>query len=426
MNARTVKLFLSLLAGGVGLSFLDAQDAPEPSNPPNMSYVVVDTGQRRCFDNTGRIAPSAPGQAFFGQDAQYDGPTPRYRDNGDGTVSDVNTGLMWVRARGETVTWDDAVAQASRCRVGGYDDWRMPTIKELYSLIQFDGGFHRTISQSKPYLDTEYFEFAYGDTVKGERPIDCQDWSATEYIGKTMNGNATVFGVNFADGRIKGYPKSVHRPRQGGEQKHTLYVRYVRGNPQYGQNQFHDNGDGTVIDRATGLVWTKADSGRGMNWQDALAYAESLSLAGKDDWRLPNAKELQSIADYTRIPSIDPIFEITRLADGEYPFFWTSTTHLDGPLDRMGQNAVYIAFGRATGWMSIPPGRGRPTLMDVHGAGAQRSDPKVGDPSDFPQGRGPQGDVIRILNYVRCVRNATAEEMQNTANAPATPSPFGQ
>ena len=45
--------------------------------------------------------------------------------------------------------------------------------------------------------------------------------------------------------------------------------------------------------------------------------------------------------------------------------------------------------------------------VDVHGAGAQRSDPKAGDPSMFPHGRGPQGDVIRINNFVRCVRTAT-------------------
>jgi hypothetical protein len=42
--------------------------------------------------------------------------------------------------------------------------------------------------------------------------------------------------------------------------------------------------------------------------------------------------------------------------------------------------------------------------VDVHGAGAQRSDPKTGDPAMFPHGRGPQGDVIRIYNYVRLVR----------------------
>ena len=58
-----------------------------------------------------------------------------------------------------------------------------------------------------------------------------------------------------------------------------------------------------------------------------------------------------------------------------------------------------------------PPGAGPQNndsgeyhYVDVHGAGSQRSDPKVGDPSAFPHGRGPQGDVIRIFNYVRLVR----------------------
>ena len=67
-----------------------------------------------------------------------------------------------------------------------------------------------------------------------------------------------------------------------------------------------------------------------------------------------------------------------------------------------GVTASYVAFGEALGWMQSPWGGF--TLMDVHGAGAQRSDPKVGDPSEYSYGRGPQGDVVRIYNYVRCVR----------------------
>ncbi|MEI6195052.1 MAG: hypothetical protein WCS42_12060, partial [Verrucomicrobiota bacterium] len=57
-----------------------------------------------------------------------------------------------------------------------------------------------------------------------------------------------------------------------------------------------------------------------------------------------------------------------------------------------------------------PPDMGSPDAkpgeyhyVDVHGAGAQRSDPKAGDPGMFPHGRGPQGDVIRINNYIRLV-----------------------
>ena len=399
-----LRLLVRLL--GAGLLVIGVRAAP--------AYTIVGTGQTKCYDNAREIAAPKPGQSFYGQDAQRPGVAPAYRDNGDGTVSDLNTGLMWVQSRGAKVTWDAAMSGAKPCRVGGYTDWRVPSIKELYSLILFTGECHGPMAGGKPFLDTNHFRFAYGDVSRGERPIDCQDWSATEYLGTTMNGNPTVFGVNFADGRIKGYPKTLRR--REGMRTNKLYVRYVRGNPRYGSNDFHDNGDGTVTDRATGLMWTKADSGKGVNWQQALAYAENLTLAGHTDWRLPNAKELQSLVDYDRSPvaadpsrrgpAIDPIFQTTRLADGDYPFFWSSTTHLDGPPERLAGAAVYVAFGRATGWMRFPPDRGEYQLLDVHGAGAQRSDPKAGDPASFPYGRGPQGDVIRINNYVRCVRNA--------------------
>jgi hypothetical protein len=137
-----------------------------------------------------------------------------------------------------------------------------------------------------------------------------------------------------------------------------------------------------------------------------VKYAETLELGGHDDWRLPNAKELQSIVDYTRSvqttgsAAINPIFEITEIKDPEgkkqYPYFWTSTTHLEGR--NPYSSAVYIAFGEAQGNM-----RGR--LLDVHGAGAQRSDPKAGNEEDYPQYFGPQGDVRYVFNYARCVRS---------------------
>ena len=187
------------------------------------------------------------------------------------------------------------------------------------------------------------------------------------------------------------------------------FVRYVRGNPDYGVNNFIDNGDGTITDLATGLMWMQADSGTTMNWEDAHAYAEGLVSAGYDDWRLPNAKELQSIVDYTRAPdatspspqspAIDPIFNLTS----DDSFFWTGTTHVEGPA---GDYAAYVAFGNAWGYMEEPPNSGNYALQNVHGAGAQRSDPKTGDAADHPYGHGPQGDVIRIFNYVRCVRDA--------------------
>lgn len=186
-------------------------------------------------------------------------------------------------------------------------------------------------------------------------------------------------------------------------------MRYVRDNLDYGINNFVDNGDGTITDTATGLMWSKASSGGGMDWKDALAWVQQKNeqnYLGYSDWRLPNAKELQSIVDYTRSPkttnsaAIDPIFKVTSIIDerGEtnYPFYWTNTTHVNTAGG--GAAAVYIAFGEAFGYMMN-------SWIDVHGAGAQRSDPKSGDPDDYRYGRGPQGDAIHIYNYVRCVRD---------------------
>ncbi|MCI5165068.1 MAG: DUF1566 domain-containing protein, partial [Candidatus Electrothrix sp. GM3_4] len=222
----------------------------------------------------------------------------------------------------------------------------------------------------------------------------------------TMGGDATVFGVNFIDGRIKGYPK--YDPPANTASEGTAYFRFVRGNTDYGVNTFADNGDGTISDLATGLMWQQADDGTARDWEVTLAYAEALELAGHDDWRLPNAKELQSIVDYTRSPdvtgsaAIDPLFSTTQIPDpdgnAQYPYFWTGTTHIDSYNPVVYDKAVYIAFGEAQGKMDD-------VLYDVHGAGAQRSDPKYGNFAEFPEYVGPQGDVRYMLNYVRCVRN---------------------
>lgn len=380
---------------------------------PSLPYTIVDTGQDQCYDLDGaEIACPTEGTALAGQDAGYAGVAPSYQDNGDGTISDLNTGLMWQQTPGAKVCWADAIANADRLNLGGHTDWRVPTIKELYSLMNFNGVTGMTEAASIPYLDTTYFDFEYGDESAGERLIDAQYWSATEYVSVTMNNDATVFGVNFADGRIKGYPKFDPRTRSD----YTLFVRYVRGNPNYGINDFADNGDGTITDAATGLMWMQVDSGAlgagTVDWAGALAWCAGLDYAAHNDWRLPNAKELQSLVDYSRSPdttnsaAIDPIFAVTAITDEgggqNYPFYWTSTTHLDGPTP--GNYAVYVTFGEALGFMEMPPNSGNRSLLDVHGAGAQRSDPKAGDPSAFPTGFGPQGDVIRIYHMARCVR----------------------
>ncbi len=412
-----------------------------------VTYPVVDTGQVIFYDDLDEVTEPALGEAFYGQDAHYEGNQPSYTLSGDGlTVYDNVTGLTWaasadtdldgvLESPGDKLSWDDALdfpATLNAVSYGGYNDWRVPTIKELYSLILFSGedpsGYSGSTSDIVPFIDTDYFEFVHGNEAQMERIIDSQYWSSNEYVDGS--GEQLVFGVNFADGRIKGYGTSF----MGGDK--VSFIQCVRGNTDYGVNDFTDNGNDTVTDTTTGLMWQQGDSGEGVSWEEALAYAETLDLGGHDDWRLPNAKELQSIVDYSRSPgtsssaAIDPMFTCTGITNetlaSDYPWYWGGTTHANlGEVP--GGHATYVCFGRGMGYMF--------GWADVHGAGCQRSDPKAGDLSDFTYvpygyyfGDAPQGDAIRIDNYVRCVRDAAdtgaVEPQTTTSSLRWSPNPF--
>ncbi len=407
MNLITAGLLILMLVS------CDEDNDTKTDNLPDITdYPIVTTGQTSFFNNTGEISEQDSGDAFYGQDANYKaGSTPSYTDNGDGTITDNVTGLMWEKSYSRS-SYGNAESHASASTTGGHTDWRVPTTKQLYSLINFTGnqgtGDPNSVyppADAVPFINTDYFEFDYPNDPS-RRYIDVQYIASTEYVATVMNSEEAFFGVNFADGRIKGYPQDPIRD--------DWYIRLVRGNTTYGQNQFVDNNDNTVTDEATGLMWTKFDSGNeefadllsgftysdgSLNWEEALEFAENLEFAGHSDWRLPNVKELHSIVDYTRAPdatgsaAINNLFETTQIineaGNTDYPFFWSSTTF------EPGYDACIVQFGRSLGYIDG-------VFLDVHGAGGQRTDPKTGDPS---YGMGPQGDVRRVYNYVRLVRN---------------------
>lgn len=405
----------------------DMETNPVENLPNTSGYPIVGTYQTTFFNNSTSISSTASGEDFHGQNANYPGNVPHYVDNGDGTVTDIVTGLMWQNSfdhngdgsidYDDKLTYDEILDLPGTVTTAGYDDWRVPTIKEQYSLIMFNGRDiapdATSTSDLIPFINTEYFEFAYGDLDAGERLIDMQCATTNKYVSTEVE--RTVFGVNFADGRIKGYGIQM----RGGAKAFNYLL--VRGNPSYGINDFVDNGDGTISDFATGLMWMQKDNEEGILWEDALSSAENMEFAGFSDWRLPDAKELQSIVDYSRSPqtsqspAIDPLFQCTQITneagEPDYPWYWSNTTHarMSG---NVGASAAYISFGRCMGNMPAPSAPGEPATndgttnwIDVHGAGAQRSDPKTGDPAKFSEGHGPQGDAIRIYNYVRLVRN---------------------
>ena len=375
-------------------------------------YPIVDTNETTYYSNDAIIDAPAIGEDFYGQDATYSGTQPSYTDNGDGTITDNVTGLIWQQDPGDKMDWETAVNgldEFNEEALGGRSDWRIPTIKELYSLVDYSGNTGTSSDESTPYLDTDYFAFEYGDAAGEPRFIDSQMLTSTIYDSTTLGGNTTVFGYNFADGRIKGY-----------EITKDFYCYHVTGSTTYGQNLYTDNGDETITDEATGLMWMQNDSGYyeagsnsdgTMDWEEALAWAEDATYAGYDDWRLPNVKELQSIVDYTKSPTttdspaIDDLFYCTPIinyfGDDDYGFYWSGTTHNDlSASDTEYGAACYVVFGNGMGYMDGEK-------VDAHGSGSQRSDPKVGSRDDYPTADedAPQGDEQRVFNMVRLVRD---------------------
>jgi hypothetical protein len=384
-------------------------------------YEIVHTGVLKTFSDTGEITPgTTEAYSFRGQDANYTRNLPSYTDKKNGVIFDNITGLSWAKDMPPKLNYEEAknhVSSMNQTAFGGRTDWRIPSVKELYSLIKFDGEVLGETYVGKPFIDTRFFTQPIGNKALGERDIDAQNWTSTRYVAKVMQGNGpgfegqdAFFGVNFIDGRIKGYPYTSPQ----GPAKY--YLRAVAGNPSYGTNNFIDRQNGVVHDLNTRLMWTKYDfGGEAYSWRVALTYCEDLNYGGFSDWRLPNIKELHSIVDYSRAPSligsssgaaINPIFHITSIPNQrqgvyytQYPFFWSSTTHIEGPTK--GDHAAYMAFGEALGYFSPVP-NAPAQVLDVHGAGAQRSDTKAhrSSISYF----GPQGDISYAGNFGTCVR----------------------
>ncbi|MGB5444283.1 MAG: DUF1566 domain-containing protein, partial [Psychromonas sp.] len=418
-----------------------------------MSNRAVETDQQLCFTTTDVIECTDSG-LYAGQDAQFTGNSQDYTVHGDGTVTDNVTGLMWTQSpdingdskitKTDKLSSGDAVAYCETLNYAGYSDWQLPNIKQGYSLIAFQGTdpdpMAKSSSDLTPFVNAKVFDFAYGNPQDNERVIDSQYASTSKYVND--EGVKMLFGVNLADGRIKGYEEDFF-----GSDK-TYFVQCVRGNTDYGTPGYVDNGDKTITDTQSGLMWAKNDSGAAyakgidyqnafdwiksdendnnplktgaskngaMDWVEALAYVKKMNdqnYLGHSDWRLPNVKELETITDYsyspvkTNSPAIDPIFNMTTISnengDDDWAFYWSNTTHkalANGVLNV--NHASYVAFGRSMGY-SKTEGK----WVDVHGAGSQRSDPKVWNGENYTGGHGPQLDSIRIYNYVRLVRDA--------------------
>lgn len=256
--------------------------------------------------------------ATFGEDSDYIINPPSYNDNGDGTVTDNVTGLMWQQQDDDvTYNWYEATGTADTTynpsgatdvcgslRTVGYTDWRLPTVQELQLIADYGENFptiDQTFFPNTNVIDINgFYEYYWSSTFKPSNP-------------------AHAWFVEFAFGGV--YTNANFT---------TKYVRCVRGG-QSSFGNFTDNGDGTITDGITSLVWQKQDDDTTRTWDSALSYCEGLNLASAQDWRLPDIKELKSILDSTvDFPAIDQTFFPGNKTTSDW-LFWSSTTAPSNP-----------------------------------------------------------------------------------------------
>lgn len=111
---------------------------------------LPDTGITKCYNNTQEISCPSPGQPFYGQDAQYTTNPMSFTDNGNGTVTDNVTRLIWQKQDDDTLrNWADAGAYCDSLTLAGYTDWRLPNEYELQGIVRYD--------LFNPAIDATYF-----------------------------------------------------------------------------------------------------------------------------------------------------------------------------------------------------------------------------------------------------------------------------
>ncbi|MCB0215935.1 MAG: DUF1566 domain-containing protein [Chloroflexi bacterium] len=328
----------------------------------------------------------------------------------DNLVVDRATGLMWVRrlglldapdARGphgnhvldRSYGWEEALALAADFRYAGFTDWRLPNIHELQSLVDFGHWAPamdpRAFPEPFEALPSSYFwssttspvdarEAYYGNVLDGHawpwhkaigfavRPVrsltaaEREAWGVAEEPGRV---------ALFATGQTRRYQGDREREAPGGGDDGDLRLGLTQDYAWHDDGRIDSADENLVLDRHTGLVWLRrpqlldgqggptglggnVDLGQPLDWQTAVERCNALDYAGRADWRLPNIRELDSLAQYGRAGGpLDPAaFPGPPLpsGDGQQPpwIWWSSTTNVR---PRSGFTAAdeawYLSFG---------------------------------------------------------------------------------
>jgi len=335
-NVVTLVLFLIVLP-------IAAQAAPPAS--------IAQTGQTACWNESGNVVNCSG----TGQDGEIRAgvtwPKPRFVDNGNGTVSDNLTGLVWLKNANcfGPQNWFSALSAANNLANGSFcglvdgstpGQWRLPNRTELESLLDSQQA-SPALTAGHPFVN-----------------LQADYWSSSSYAPVTYNAWHVNFVNGLTDTAVKfdtfailpvrnevGVTPVVNLPATGQTFSHaTGDDGDLRKGGPWPSPRFIDNNNQTLTDNLTGLVWSKntlapgpaaCSPGGVKTWSGALAHITCLnsnSYLGFTDWRLPNRKELSSLTNLGQNnASWLTLAGFTNLQGSA--LYWSSTTVAGSPLN---------------------------------------------------------------------------------------------
>jgi hypothetical protein len=256
-------------------------------------------------------------------------------DNGDDTVTDKVTGLMWQRTVSVT-TYDRAQAQGrcERLRAGAHADWRVPSAIELASILDYDK-----------------FESSVDPKVFPDSPLDDRyqgpprgSFGTTSVAGTPLAG----WLVDFSFGEVQLDTTERDRP---------TFVRCVRGprapDSDTSTGRYDLSMAGTALDIKTGLTWQRVAPNTRRKLAEAKAYCATGTGLPGTGWRVPTIKELMTIVDFakpTKFRLDQTTFNTPSEISDPYGVFWSATSLVGKPpyLPFMsGTWVVYFASGNS-------------------------------------------------------------------------------
>ena len=342
------------------------------------------TGQTLCYDTSDTLITCLG----TGQDGELKNgvawPSPRFADNGDQSITDNLTGLVWTKdaklnpfvdsagipMNYTGATWQQALDYIKKLNTEnylGHNDWRLPNVNELASLV------NNGQSDQSAWLNGQGFTSVQpGAYVSATSSATSYSTSSACYVSMNVGGvrnyskGSSIYYVWPVRSGQSGAFDSLTLPKTGQTtcysttgsmitcagtgQDGELQIGTAWPSPRFTDNSLSNSTEKTVTDNLTGLVWSKdANIAAGTKtWQQALDYVKtlnSINFSGHNDWRLPNVNELASLVNKGQsIPSTWLNGQgFTSVQPGAY---WSSSNYVynTGNAWRVNMNDVTV-FG---------------------------------------------------------------------------------